>query len=360
MPDSSALPLPESDPTSIFELFRGAHATELLVAAATHFRIFDRLAAGPVSWNALREQLQLQQRPMCVLTSALRAMKTLQMDGEAKGDEATFSLTPVAREHLTSGSEFQVSDYLGLAADAPNVQSMIQLLCSNRPMGADEQEGAAFIFRDGVESAMEQEQSARHFTLALAGRAKNVAPHLARRLNVEGVAKILDIGGGTGIYSIALLRQHPTLRAVVLDRPEVLKIADEMSREYGVADRVQLEVGDMFVDPLPRGCQLHLLSNILHDWDEPECESLLANSAAALPPQGRLAIHDVFLDDDLGGPLAIALYSASLFSFTEGRAYSVAEYRRWLSRAGLTPWGDVQPTLVHCGVLQAVDSKGGE
>ena len=75
-------------------------------------------------------------------------------------------------------------------------------------------------------------------------------------------------------------------------------------------------------DPLPDGCDVVLLSNILHDWDVPECQTLVDRCAAALPAGGRLVIHDVFLDDDLGGPLPIALYSASLFSLTEGRAYS--------------------------------------
>jgi hypothetical protein len=58
----------------------------------------------------------------------------------------------------------------------------------------------------------------------------------------------------------------------------------------------------------------------------------------------------VFLNDALDGPLPEALYSAALFSVTQGRAYSAAEYRAWLSEAGLRP-GPVVPTLIHCGVL---------
>ncbi len=78
-----------------------------------------------------------------------------------------------------------------------------------------------------------------------------------------------------------------------------------------------------------------LLSNVLHDWDVPECRALIARLAAALPAGGRLLIHDVFLNDALDGPLPIALYSAALFTLTEGRAYSAGEYRAWLAEAGL-------------------------
>jgi len=61
-------------------------------------------------------------------------------------------------------------------------------------------------------------------------------------------------------------------------------------------------------------------------------------------------VHDVFLNDALDGPLPVALYSAALFTLTEGRAYSAAEYREWLREARLEP-GEVVPTLIHCGLL---------
>ena len=184
----------------------------------------------------------------------------------------------------------------------------------------------------------------------MSGRAKNVAPHLANRLELADAAFLLDVGGGSGIYSYALLKKHPELRAIVMDGPEVLKVAEECATESDVRDRVEFMEGDMFRDPFPPGLDVVLLSNVLHDWDVAECEVLVRKSADALKPGGQVLIHDVFLNDDLDGPLPIALYSASLFSLTEGRAYSAAEYRQWLAAAGLTP-EPIRPTLVHCGVL---------
>jgi hypothetical protein len=63
-------------------------------------------------------------------------------------------------------------------------------------------------------------------------------------------------------------------------------------------------------------------------------------------------VEDDEADDDLGGPLEIALYSAALFALTEGRAYSAAEYRSWLVKGGLVP-GPIVPTAIHLGVLPA-------
>jgi len=340
----SAMTSPVTDPTPIFEHFRGAHGSELLTAAVTHFNLFGRLSHGPADYETIRQELQLEKRPAVVLFTALKAM------GFLKEADGRLSLTELAAEHLVPGGEFDCGDYVGLAAQSPGVLTMVELLKSNRPLGSDDAGGTAFIYRDGIRSAMEAEDSARHFTLALAGRAKNVAPALAEAVSLSDSRVLLDVGGGTGIYTYALLQKNPHLRAMILDRPEVLKVAAEMGKEYGVLDRCELTGGDMFADEFPAGADTILLSNILHDWDTPECRVLVDRCAAAIPAGGRVLIHDVFLNDALDGPLPVALYSASLFSFTEGRAYSAAEYRSMLESAGLTPSGIV-PTLVHCGVL---------
>src|SRR4029079_10078625 len=101
------------------------------------------------------------------------------------------------------------------------------------------------------------------------------------------------------------------------------------------AARLELSPCAMFAVPVPAGADVVLLSNILHDWDVPECRALVKRCAGALAPGGRLLIHDVFLDDDLGAPLPWALDSAALFGLTEGRAYSAAEYAGWMREAGL-------------------------
>lgn len=350
---STSLQFPVTDPTSIFEHFRGVHATELLTIAVAHLGVFEKLASGPLDPAALQQRLQLADRPFVVLITALRAMGLV-----AKTASGQFELTQLASEHLVPGGAFDVSGYVGLAAQNPSVLGMLERLKSNRPFGAEpkSEEGTAFIFKEGSTSAMEQEASARRLTLSLAGRARNVAPHLARQLELHDCGFLLDVGGGSGIYSFELLKKHPELRAIVMDGAEVLKVAEECAREWGVAERVEFIEGDMFRDPFPPGLDVVLLSNILHDWDVPQCAELVKKAADALRPGGQVLIHDVFLNDNLDGPLPIALYSASLFSLTEGRAYSAAEYRQWLTDAGLTP-ETIRPTLVHCGVMSGRKPK---
>jgi predicted O-methyltransferase YrrM len=336
---------PVLDPAPIFEIFRGNYAMELLTAGVAHFGLFDALANGPLPASELQQRTGLAERPFVVLLTGLKALGLLT---ELNGRVET---TPVAREHLAPGQPLDVSDYIRMGAQSPGVLALVERMRSNKPAGvAKDDPRAAFIFRDGLESAMEEDASARHFTLMLAGRAKNIAPVLAERVDLSQAGCLLDVGGGTGLYAIAFLQRYPQLRAIVYDRPAVLKVATQFAEQYGVADRLSCIAGDMFADELPTGCDTILLSNVLHDWGVPECQRLVARCADALPRGGRLLVHDAFLHDDLSGPLYPALFSVALLVMTEGRNYSGAEYRGWMEGAGLAT-GEIQPTLVHSSVL---------
>ncbi|HWE02015.1 MAG TPA: methyltransferase [Tepidisphaeraceae bacterium] len=349
-PSKNQGPLPACafDPTPLFDMVRWSHGSELLAAAVAHFDLFSRLNRQAMTLEEIARELKLAPRPANVLLVALRAMNLIEADADGK-----LYPSAIARDHLVPGGEFYMGDYVGLTSENPGVKNMVQRLVTNKPIESrPDDPGAGFIFRQGIESAMDHEAPARRLTLALAGRARIVAPALARQLDLAGAKRLLDVGGGTGLYAIACLRANPTLRAVVWDRAEVLKVAREMADKFGVSDRIELIPGDMFTSPIPTGCDVMLLSNILHDWDIPECQKLIDRCAGALAPGGTLLVHDVFLNDNLDGPLVIALYSTALFNITEGRAYSADEYRRMLRAAGLRP-GDILPTAVNCGVMPA-------
>jgi predicted O-methyltransferase YrrM len=339
---------PSSDPAPIFEIFRGNYAMELLTAAVANFGVFEKLAAGPVAAAELQAEIGLGERQFTVLLTGLKSLKLLEENN------GRMQMTPLAREHLTPGQPLDVSDYVRLAADSPGVLTLVEHMRTNTLAGASKDDNrAVFIYRDGLESAMEEDASARHFTLMLAGRAKNIAPVLAQKVDLSRANCLLDIGGGTGLYSIAFLQRYVNLRAIVFDRPAVLKVAAEFAAQYGVADRLKCISGDMFADLLPDNCDVALLSNVLHDWDIPECRRLVIKAAAALPSGGRLLIHDAFLNDDHSGPLYPALFSVALMLLTEGRNYSGADYKAWMREGGLTP-GEPIPTLVHSSVLLGV------
>lgn len=336
---------PELDPTPLFDMVRGNYMTELL-ASGLELGLFDALADGPVPEDALREKLRLAPRPWAVLSTAMRALGLI--EGPPGRPQA---ITPMGRFLLPGGSH-EIRGYVGLTSGLPGVKAMIDLLRTDKPVSNRPDEGKAFIFREGMESAMESGDSARRLTMALAGRAFICAPVLAEVLPLDGIGHLVDLGGGTGVYGMALAQRNPALRVTNLDRPEVLKVASGILSEHGPADRVAMVAGDLFGE-YP-SCDAVLLSNVLHDWNPETCLDILSRCHKAIRPGGRLFIHDVYLNDALDGPLEVALYSAALFSLTEGRAYSAGEYREMLSATGFTPARTIAPTRVHCGALAAV------
>lgn len=338
---------PLHDPTPFFDLVRGNLATELLCCGVNHLELPHRLSQGPRAPEELRKELDLSPRAWVVLSCALKAMNILWEQADGK-----LALTPEASEFLCGG-DFDMKGYLGLVAQTPGVLALLERLKSNQPASNRPNEGDAFIYREGKVSAMDEDAAARRLTLALSGRARICGPALAEAIVPQGARRILDLGGGSGFYAIALVKKDPSVRVAIWERPAVLKVAQEFALAHGVSDRIECVAGDFLRDPFPQGFDGVLLSNILHDWDLPECHALLKRIRAGINAQARVWIHDVYLNDRLDGPLALALYSTALFTLTEGRAYSAGEYRAMLRQTGFADLPGLVPTAVHCGVLTA-------
>jgi predicted O-methyltransferase YrrM len=112
------------------------------------------------------------------------------------------------------------------------------------------------------------------------------------------------------------------------------KVAASAIAKRGFSAHVQVIEGDMFAQALPEGFDLHLFSNVLHDWDHRAVRALLEKSFVALTPGGTIIIHDVMINEDKSGPLPNAAYSAMLMHATEGKCYSITEYFAMLAEAG--------------------------
>jgi hypothetical protein len=341
---------PSIDPANVFDLYRGRLSTEILCAVACRTQFFQQLGVNGLTASEIELSLGWSPRAISVVTTALRAMGFLTVDQNEK-----FIASETARLFLDSNSEFSLTGYLGLSAQSPAVTAFLEAIERPAPTAVTES-GTAFTFRSDKPSAMDDPDLARFLTVSLAGRGRCVAPALVKVAPpIHPSYTLLDIGGGSGFYSIAYLLQHPQMKAVVWDRPEVLKVAAENAEKFGVTDRLKCVGGDMFSDAFPVQAEMILVSNILHDWDLPEIRHLLRHWHTQALSGTKLLLHDVFLNDSLDGPLPIALYSADLFFLTEGRAYSRAEYLDFFRETGwLVENSQKQrPTLAHCGVIEA-------
>ena len=179
------------------------------------------------------------------------------------------------------------------------------------------------------------EESTEAFIGAMHARACGAAAGLVAALGTKGVARMLDVGGGPATFALAFARAEPSLRAEVLDLPEVVPIARRHIREAGLEDRVAARAGDLRADPLGKGYDLILVSAICHMLGEAENQDLFRRCAAALVPGGRLAIRDFILEPDRTTPPEAALFALNMLTATpRGNVYTEAEYRAWLQAAG--------------------------
>lgn len=331
---------PATDPLSIYQYRDGLYAVDL-VAAALQFDFFTWLAGNPSDLAAICAHFGFQERPVDVMLTLFATRGWVRCEG------GVFHSTETAREHLCAGSPWYLGPYYASLHERPIARDFLQVLKTDRPANWSGDKAAFDWHR-----AMEQDDFARSFTAAMDCRGVFLAQALAKKLDLSNRTRLLDIGAGSGIYACSIAAQHTHLRAVVFDQAPVDRIAAKLIAERGCGDRVRVATGNMF-EGLPTDCDVHLYSNVLHDWGVADVRKLLAVSHAALPPGGLLIIHDAFINATKTGPAHVAEYSCLLMHSTQGKCYSTAEYAALLSEAGFVP-GAYQDTVVGRGFMTAL------
>lgn len=314
---------PHTDPLELYRYRDGLYAVDLLTAAITEFDFFSWLAANPSDLRAICASLGTKARPTDVMLTLFTA------DGFVAARDGRFEVTPLAREHLVSTSPFFIGPYYASLRERPVVRDFVQILRTDKPAN-----WGSYRDEKAWSEAMLTDTFAKTFTAAMDCRGVYLGSALARALPLGGRSRLLDIAGGSGIYACAIAAAHPHLRATVFERPPVDQIATRLIGLRGYTERVRVIAGDMFAESLPPDHDVHLYSNVLHDWDVDKVRPLLAASFAALAPGGMLVVHDAHLNADKTGPLPVARYSALLMSVTEGKCYSIAEMNDLLEATG--------------------------
>jgi ubiquinone/menaquinone biosynthesis C-methylase UbiE len=304
------------DPDAILELFLSFWVART-VMAAVEMGVFDLLRGEGLPELTAATALGLKERPARGLFDTCVSVGLLSRTGDH------IHATPAAEKFLSSDSEYTLRNYVlderwcwpawgrleeALRNDAP-------------PLPQDE---------DGYHEFPEE------FLLDfLHGHSLWMGEKLAAAVPLEGVRKIIDIGGGSGAISIALCRANPSLNAVVIDREQVLAKTAEHIAKAGLTDRIATHPANFFSDPLPEGCDAAVIANLLHDFSIERASEILRRAAEALPSGGRLLVLDISPDDDRNGPVLPAVFTVAMIVNTEtGVAHTRAELRAMLEDTG--------------------------
>jgi acetylserotonin N-methyltransferase len=152
----------------------------------------------------------------------------------------------------------------------------------------------------------------------------------------ENIGSILDVGGGSGSLSMAIVANNPNTQSTIMDLEPIREIAASNVDEYSLSNRVSTITGDMFKDAWPTGHDAVLFGNIFHDWDVDSCQRLAQSAYDALPPGGTILLHEILLDDDKSGPLMAANFSVTMLVYEKGKQYTFTELKNMLETAGFT------------------------
>jgi cyclopropane fatty-acyl-phospholipid synthase-like methyltransferase len=172
------------------------------------------------------------------------------------------------------------------------------------------------------------------FIAAMHKNASFRAPQVARALNIGNVKRVLDVGGGSGAYSIAFARINQELVADVFDLPTVIPLTENYINNEGLRGRIKTRSGDMRTDDLGTGYDLVFISAICHMNSPEENIRLFEKSFKALIPGGRIVMQDFVLNSDKTSPQSGALFAINMLVGTKaGSSYSEEEYRQWLLKA---------------------------
>jgi SAM-dependent methyltransferase len=164
---------------------------------------------------------------------------------------------------------------------------------------------------------------------------RSLSKEIADSYDLFPFRKLLDIGGATGTYTMAFLEKNPGMTAALFDLPDVIPMAEKRLEEKGLLARVELVPGDFYTDELPEGCDLALLSAIIHQNSPQENLDLYGKIHRALVPGGKLLIRDHVMDPDRTSPPQGTLFAINMLVNTKGGdTYTFDEIRNALETSG--------------------------
>lgn len=173
----------------------------------------------------------------------------------------------------------------------------------------------------------------KRFGEAMQAMGAQLAERVGTVLDLKGVRRMLDVGGGFGHYARTLCRMQPDLRATVLDTAEVVALSRETLAGTAFEGRIEFVAGDYLRSDYGEDYDLVLFANVLHQETSERAAGMIRRGAAALRPGGRIAVVDFAIDDEQRAHVMGTLFAINMRSF--GDTYTEPTIRGWMEAAGL-------------------------
>ncbi len=178
-------------------------------------------------------------------------------------------------------------------------------------------------------------EDARRYHAATYSIGMGAARLFSRSVDLSGRKLMLDLGGGSGAYSIVATQTFPGLKAIVLDLPPVVVVAREYIEANGASERVSTLAGDFTTTEFPSGVDVAVMASNLPQYEPALIRLVVGKAFAALAPGGEMHLIGETLHDDRKGPLSAALWGLNeAVQASTGCAHTESEVRGYLQGAG--------------------------
>ena len=190
-----------------------------------------------------------------------------------------------------------------------------------------------------------------HFNAAMIGFHGDEPAAIVDAYDFSDVQRVVDVGGGSGNLLGTILTANPTVRGTLFERPQVVPDAERNLGAAGVADRCELVGGD-FLESVPSGGDLYIVSHCIHNWDEDNCVRILENCRRAMGSAGCLLIIEAVVGPS-DEPDPAKMLDLAMLVVPGGEERSEDEYRSLLEKAGFR-LTRVVPTRTSASIIEAV------
>jgi hypothetical protein len=314
---------PQPSPQLFFQTINAHQRTEAL-KAAIELEVFTAIGEGNATAAEIARRCQTSEKGMRILCDYLTIMEMLtkQDDRYALTLDSSVFLDKRSPAYLGGATEFLCDPMLtdGFKQIAEAVRRGGTAIENDGTIGPEHPVWVKFA--RGMAPMM---------ALAAQMMAKLADPKADRKL------KILDIAAGHGLFGIAFATNNPQAEITALDWKAVLEVAKENAEKAGVGDRYKTIEGSAFDVDFGSGYDLVLLTNFLHHFDPPTCETLLRKVRAALVDGGRAVTLEFVPNDDRVTPPDAAGFSLVMLAGTpSGDAYTFADLERMFANAGFS------------------------
>lgn len=328
--------IPTTDDRVIWDVWTSTYWLPSLLVA-DELGVFIALNEEPAAAADLARRLDFDRRATEILLPMLASL------GLLVPRLGRYHLTDAARNYLLPESSFYWGGVFSASRQDNPMSSILRdrlTRKTNLGRGEAEQDRPA----DSWASGQVDRQRAREIARFMHSHSLPAAMGAARNGDFGRVKRLLDIGGGSGCFSIAFAQAYPELRCTIMDLPTMCDVALEYVGAAGVSDRVDARAVDMFRQTWPTGYDAHFFSNVFHDWSVETCKELAQKAYEALPAGGRIFLHEMLLDENCAGPRTAAGFSVMMLIGTRGQQFTFGELAKLLDGAGFV---DVEATATY-------------